>query len=137
MLWKKLKIKELEPDMELMDDIYCPHTGILLLKTGTVLREPLLSSLQKKHPDQFCYVRSFFEEVGEKDVLTTTSDCSEPEGAFFLEEITEEDSQEDINFSITDFLDREAREIFVQACRILNRIYSSRKIKPYFANFIL
>jgi len=47
------------------------------------------------------------------------------------EEIAGEKKWEDVKLFTPEFVDQEAREIYVQACLIMNKICRSRKIKPY------
>lgn len=134
---KKMKIKELKPGMILMDNIYCPHTGILLLKTGTVLRRAFLSALQKNNPDLYCYACRFPGERASEEILDVkpgnyAADDLVLEEVSGLEEIPGEENCENKRLFPPEFVDREAEEIYSQACRVFSKIYSSRKIKPHF-----
>ncbi len=128
---EKLKVKELKQGMVLMCDIYCPQTGVLLLKKGTVLRDVLLSSLQKNKPEMYCYVYNYFEEIElAESALASKPPFFEEEGSSRADEAAGYEEGDFKNFP-PEFVDREAREIYVQACLALNKIYSSRKIKPH------
>lgn len=126
----KMRIKELEPGMVLMDDIYCPQTGILLLKAGTVLRRALLRALQKNNPDLYCYACRSSAISRNEEILAVKADPAAAEN-LSLEEVSGEENWENRPLSPPEFVDREAGEIYAQACRIFNKIYSGRKIKPY------
>lgn len=131
---KKLKVKELQQGMVLMSDIYCPQTGVLLLKKGTVLRDALLGSLQKNKPEMYCHVyNNFFEEIELTESALASSGPSlfEEKGSNKADEEAAGFDNGDFESFPPDFVDQEAREIYVQACLTLDKIYSSRKIKPY------
>ncbi len=117
MQWKQIKVRELQPGMVLMSDIFCPQTGILLLKAGVVLHGLLLGYLQKYNADLFCYVSYSKEKVADAG----EQEDEKPFQADFI-------GSGDRMIS----MDKEAKEILLQACRTLNRIYSSREIKPYY-----
>ena len=123
----KVYANDLVPGMIASNDVYCSRSGVLLLKSGKVSYQPVIGYLKKMEPKTAIFID---EKLRNPDTAAFLTRGKTDEYLFDGEKKLQENVGR-LRGIPPETVDRETKEIYIQAYKTINKIYENRKIKPY------